>query len=438
MRRSIAAVLALACVALLVSGAGGSVPAGAQQTTERVPLLVAYDVYGGWVSFRVSGHLGATVAISEITPGVVTPLRRLTLHRLVRHISFGTPWLCSRSERFFRAVETLPSGTTRSAMSEVATPSCAGHLHVSTWPDPPRAGAHLIVTFSDDLRLAHLRLRICAQRLAAATTGAPAAPDAPQCQGLSVPRLSGAAGAQAIFTPSQAGMWRVTLRARGIRIVRDEDVQAGLPTLLATGDSEIQVFDDFITSALAGRMHVISEAHISTGLSNLGFFDWLARAGEQAQTERPDVTVVFIGANDGFPVPDPATGQEVSCCGQPWIEGYAARVEQMMGDYLRDGSGEVYWFTLPVPRPADFARNFVAIDAAFEQAAAHFPHGVHLIDDRPIFTPGGRYEQYITYDGQTRRSSCASPTGSTCPRTAIGSRSRCCSRRCAATACSDR
>ena len=35
---------------------------------------------------------------------------------------------------------------------------------------------------------------------------------------------------------------------------------------------------------------------------------------------RPDVTVVFLGANDGFPF-----GAGAPCCGAPWVAEYARR-----------------------------------------------------------------------------------------------------------------
>jgi hypothetical protein len=175
---------------------------------------------------------------------------------------------------------------------------------------------------------------------------------------------------------------------------------SGQLTILATGDSEIQLLDDFLTSAVSGRAHVISEAHISTGISKLSMFNWIARASVQARSEHPDITVMYIGANDGFPVPG-SSGRPVSCCSRAWIEGYAGRVAQMMGSYLRQGAGRVYWFTLPTPAPSDFARYFRAINAAFELAASRFPNGVHLMDIRPVFTPGGRYRSSMTWHGRS-------------------------------------
>ena len=168
--------------------------------------------------------------------------------------------------------------------------------------------------------------------------------------------------------------------------------------LLATGDSEIQGIDEDLAAGLP-QIRVTSEAHISTGISKPRMFDWVARASAQARGEHPDITVVYIGANDGFALPTPS-GRLVNCCGADWIRAFARRTEAMMAAYARGGAGRVYWFTLPAPRDGAAAAVFRAIDQAYARAAAAFPVGVHLIDLRPVFTPGGRYRDTQVYQGR--------------------------------------
>ncbi len=45
-----------------------------------------------------------------------------------------------------------------------------------------------------------------------------------------------------------------------------------------------------------------SDAHIATGISNPARLNWVKKARRQASATKPDVTVMFIGANDGFPL----------------------------------------------------------------------------------------------------------------------------------------
>ena len=74
--------------------------------------------------------------------------------------------------------------------------------------------------------------------------------------------------------------------------------------LLATGDSMIQIVDGDLAQRLHGRRGttVRSDAHIGSGLTKPSELDWLRKARGQASGFKPDVTVVFLGANDGYPL----------------------------------------------------------------------------------------------------------------------------------------
>ena len=65
------------------------------------------------------------------------------------------------------------------------------------------------------------------------------------------------------------------------------------------------------------------------------------------------------------------------------------------------GARYVYWMTLPAPRPDTFARVFRAVNAAIRRARARVGGGVRVIDLVPVFTPGGRFRQHVTFRGQT-------------------------------------
>lgn len=166
--------------------------------------------------------------------------------------------------------------------------------------------------------------------------------------------------------------------------------------LLATGDSMIQVVDSMLGDRLAPRRRVISEAHVSTGLSKPHGFgiDWVRHAAAQARTDHPDATVVWIGPNEGFPI------ASVMCCGPSWIKGYAARARAMMRSYRRGGRARVYWLTLPIPRSGALARVLRAVNRAIVRAARAAGPGVHVIDMRKVFTPHNRFQQTACYRGR--------------------------------------
>jgi hypothetical protein len=165
-------------------------------------------------------------------------------------------------------------------------------------------------------------------------------------------------------------------------------------TVLATGDSMIQIIDSFMKERVGGRgVKVTSDARISTGISKPFMLDWVRHARRQARRIRPDVTVVFIGANDGFPI------GKAQCCGAAWINAYARRARLMMSAYARGGSARVYWCLLPAPRGGEFRRVYPAVNAALRRARSSERENVRLIHFEKVFTPGFRFRPVIRWHG---------------------------------------
>ena len=194
------------------------------------------------------------------------------------------------------------------------------------------------------------------------------------------------------------GTRRLQTRARR----RPNFLRQGHLRVLATGDSMIQIVDGILAQRLERRRgaRVRSDAHISTGVSKLFMLDWVKRARQQARSLHPDVTVMFIGANDGFPMKTRA-GASTACCAAAWTAEYARRVESMMRSYVRGGRSYVYWLTLPAPRRGDFARVYRAVNRAIKRAADRVGRGARVIDLVKVFTPGGRFRQQIRFRGRT-------------------------------------
>jgi lysophospholipase L1-like esterase len=172
-----------------------------------------------------------------------------------------------------------------------------------------------------------------------------------------------------------------------------------LHTLLVTGDSMSMPLDDDLAQRLAPRgVHVIRDPHIGTGISNSFIVDWGKLSAFQVRQYHPDAVVVFIGANDGYPMPGP-DGRQVSCCGAAWASVYANRARQMAYTYRQAGAARLYWLTLPTPREA--ARQTIArvVNAAIEVAVQPWASQVRVINTVPIFTPGGVYRDAMTLGG---------------------------------------
>jgi lysophospholipase L1-like esterase len=202
------------------------------------------------------------------------------------------------------------------------------------------------------------------------------------------------------FRAEAPGRWLFEIRNHRQKIRRATRVAPrGRLNVLVTGDSMAQIYDHYMADGLGGGAAVRSEAHISTGLSKPSMLDWVANARSQAGRVRPDVTVVFIGANDGFPMPTPS-GATAPCCDSSWIKEYARRAAQMMRSYRRGGAGRVYWLTLPAPRGGSFRTVFGPVNAAIRQAARR-TRGVHVVPIDRIFTPGFVYRDTLMWGGRS-------------------------------------
>jgi lysophospholipase L1-like esterase len=173
-----------------------------------------------------------------------------------------------------------------------------------------------------------------------------------------------------------------------------------LHTLLVTGDSMSQPLDQDLAQTLAPEgVNVIRDPHIGTGISKSILVNWGQLAVAQVRHDHPDAVVVFIGANDGFSMPGPG-GHMVNCCSAEWAAIYATRVRQMMNTYRQGGAARVYWLTLPTPRESIRQQIARVVNAAIEVAAEPWRDQIRVIDTVPVFTPGNKYRDSMTINGQ--------------------------------------
>jgi len=362
--------LAFALCLAGVLAAAGAPPAGAQ-----APLALQADARErGWIGATLRTAPGTVVTVAEDG----APLATVTAAAAVTRLPRVARWRCDRRVR--ELVATAADGAT--AAAAVRTPSCRDRFAIDG-PRRARPGRRVALRVRDRWRLGDLRATVCVL-----PPGGP-----PRCRergpGTVRPRLE------------RPGEWRLRVRTpwqratRSVRVARP----GGRQRLLVTGDSMIQPLDDYLATALRDDgVRVTSDPRISTGISKPSLLDWAAHARRQAARVRPDVTVVFLGANDGFPF-----GAGVPCCGAPWVAEYARRAAAMMRTYARGGRGRVLWLALPAPRGSFFRQTFPAVNAALRRAAADAPAAARLVRLDRYFTPGWRYRDAMTIGGRSVR-----------------------------------
>src|SRR3954453_21376211 len=380
-------------VLILTAAVTFAVVAGSPAQGPGVPGLTASRPQLGWISLTVTGPPGSTAAISETSPSGPVPIATLALPATgTATIARAAPWACAPTTRTFAALLMLPGGAQQTTDATIQTPSCQNRLAVRLRPLHPRARRTAAIQIVDRWSFGGVQARVCR-----AERGG---------RGRSCTTLALAAGqtrAAVQIHPLRPGRHPVSVTFAGQTTRRVLIVRAASRRLhvLATGDSMIQIIDGDLQRRLGrqGPIRVRSDAHISTGISKPFMFDWVAHARATAHGLKPDVTVMFLGANDGFPMGTPS-GARAQCCDAAWVREYARRARRMMRSYARDGAGTVYWLLLPAPRSERFARVFRPVNRALRSAAASFPGVVHLIDLGRTFTPGGRFPQPMIWHGR--------------------------------------
>jgi lysophospholipase L1-like esterase len=344
-------------------------------------LSVRADVRDtGYIRLHLHAQPGLPLTIRDEATGRVATLTPASAD--VTQPRFAE-WSCEPRIRHFTVTQ-----EDLTASTEVRTPSCARRLAM-VGPRAVRAGGRAAMLVRDRWGLGGISARFCVH-----------APGARRrCRALDV--RTGRRfrrGNRAGFAALRPGTYRLSLHYSHAAVRRRMRAKppGGRLRILATGDSMIQIIDSYLKARAGGRTRVRSDAHVSTGLSKPSLLDWQAQARRQA-ARRPDVVVMFIGANDGFPM----AGRD--CCAAPWMAEYARRARRMMRVYARGGRARVLWLLLPAPRGGFFREVFPAVNAALRRAARGLEDDVRLIDLPEIFTPGGRYRESIQVDGKSIR-----------------------------------
>jgi len=173
-----------------------------------------------------------------------------------------------------------------------------------------------------------------------------------------------------------------------------------LEKLLVTGDSLSIPLDSALAKRLvADGVKVDRDPHVGTGISKEGVVDWAKLSAQQVSDHKPDAVVVFIGANEGFPLPGPG-GKQIDCCGPDWAAVYAGRARRLMDTYRQGGAARVYWLGVPLPRAAPRQKVQRTVNAAFDVAAQPWRSQVRLLDLTSVFTPNGKYRAGMEVDGR--------------------------------------
>jgi hypothetical protein len=210
------------------------------------------------------------------------------------------------------------------------------------------------------------------------------------------------ASRRARFVAPHPGRWTVSAQAGGRQVSRRLRIRPHERRLvvLAVGDSLVANLAAGLRPILKRRgVKLRMDEEVGRGLTkpDLLGFHWLPHARQTAARWKPDIVVMFVGGNEGYPI------GRVRCCGTEWVKRLARRQRGLMRAYGRRGQARVYWSTLPAPGPtqADHVPIWAAENRALALAVRHDAARVFDID--ALLSPGFVFRRSMSWHGATEQ-----------------------------------
>ena len=190
-------------------------------------------------------------------------------------------------------------------------------------------------------------------------------------------------------------------KATGCRMHLDTAVPVqslGTCKLLLVGDS----IGNNLGYGMIGQLNRYSNlkfvlrAKSSTGLSNSWFYNWETNLKSYLRTEKPNLVVVLLGANDRQNM---RVGGEILTYGTTkWREAYSASVARMT-KLATDAGAYVLWVGMPKCKPYNYNKGMELISGLYARTVPLNPGARYLALKTLTSDARGNYTQYQVVNG---------------------------------------
>jgi hypothetical protein len=166
--------------------------------------------------------------------------------------------------------------------------------------------------------------------------------------------------------------------------------------VLLVGDSIGEDLDAPLLNDLVatGRVVVNTDGLISTGLTRLDYFNWIAELEHDVYVDRPDVIIGMMGANDSQSFVEP---RPILFGTAAWKAKYLSNVGQFFS-IGRSGGRQMLWVSIPIISNTGLSREWQLTRDLQHEAAV--THRVFYVNSDLTLDPGGRYHQFLKIGGQ--------------------------------------
>lgn len=175
----------------------------------------------------------------------------------------------------------------------------------------------------------------------------------------------------------------------------------------ALGNCKILLIGDSLGNNLAYGMigqlskeptlKFVRKAKASTGLSNAWFYNWHNNLATFLKEEKPNLVVVFLGANDRQ---NYVVNNKVQNFGtDAWKKTYRSNVTKIATASTKAGA-YVLWVGMPIMKPYNYAKGITTIDEQFAMAAPLVPGATYLSTRAFTADATGAYREGALVNGK--------------------------------------
>jgi hypothetical protein len=141
----------------------------------------------------------------------------------------------------------------------------------------------------------------------------------------------------------------------------------------------------------------IRQAKASTGLSNPWFYNWPNNLATFLKTYKPNLVVVFLGANDRQDYVINGVRQVFGS--DAWKKTYRANITKIAKAATSSGA-YVLWIGMPIMKPFNYAKGITFIDQQFDAAVPLVPGAIYLPTRAFTADASGAYREGALVNGK--------------------------------------
>jgi len=173
-------------------------------------------------------------------------------------------------------------------------------------------------------------------------------------------------------------------------------------TVLVVGDSMAANLGWGLSNVLSNTsgINLILKGKPSTGLANSWFYDWTKELPPILAENKPDLVIIFIGANDYQS--ERINGVVEPFGGQVWRENYTQQITTLESEANAAGAF-VVWIELPIMRPPGYAIGIDELTKIQEKVVSTNQEAIYL-NIRPVISSyTGNYSESAIVNGKLEK-----------------------------------